>query len=401
MILLRSILFGILILIIGIILPNILGEREKAHYSDELRLSSAKEHFHEQYLSDSITLAPASYYDERSAFYTFLFGEKYRKIWGTKISVPVFTFLDSAYQYKCYDLGGGQQTIGIDLQDEKGRVWTVRSIDKDQSKALHPWLRYTIIRPIIRDGAAAMNPYGAFVADDLAAAAGILHTNPRLVFIPYTENLKEICNQRMAGRLALIEEDLHKEGWKDDPPFPDVKQLVKTSDMYEELFRHENRSIDTTGYLKARLLDILISDWDRHEGQWVWALKGEVYHPIPVDRDMVFYLFDDGWINRLLLLFNDKFQSFYPEFKNVPGYIRNSLTLDLPLLKGVPEKRFVEQAEELQHDLTDQQIDSAFRDYPPTVYEKVGKQHATILKQRRSKLKIAAKEFFTAINKEY
>lgn len=401
MIIFRFILFVILFFIIGVILPNIFNRQEKAHYSNEVRHSKAKEHYHENNLNDTITIAPASYYDNRSAFHKTFFGEMYRDIWDTKISVPVFKVQDSVHQYTCYDLGGGEQTIGIDLLDEDGRVWTVRSIDKDQSKALHPWLRITILRPIIRDGAAALNPYGAFVADDLAEAAGILHTNPQIVFMAYSEDLKEECNYRMAGRLALIEEDLHKEGWKDNPPFPDVVHLVDTEDMYEELFRNEHRSIDTIEYLKARLLDILISDWDRHEGQWVWALKDQVYQPVPIDRDMVFYFFDDGWINQLLLLFNSKFQSFHPDYINVSGYIQNSLTLDSRLLKNVSEKKFIEQAEKLQHDLTDQEIDRAFKDYPPAVYKKVGLQHASVLKQRLSKLEIAAKEFFAAINKEF
>ena len=45
--------------------------------------------------------------------------------------------------------------------------------------------------------------------------------------------------------------------------------------------------------LRARLLDILIGDFDRHFDQWRWVTtdtgKGELDHPIPKDRDQAFF----------------------------------------------------------------------------------------------------------------
>lgn len=403
MILFRNILIAILLLIITItvILPNLFNGREKAHYSNDLRVENAIKHYHEDSLNSKIKVAAAPYYYRQSIVHNKIFGTKYRQLWNTPVTVPVLKLSDSISHLKCYKKGGGQQSITIDLLDQDSKMWTLRSIDKDQSKALHPWLRYTILRPVVRDEVAAMNPYGAFVVDDLSEAAGIPHTNPRLVFVPYLENLREDCRMRMAGRMALLEEELDEPGWENDPALLNAEKILDTEDMFEALPRNTDHSIDTASYLKARLFDILISDWDRHEGQWVWALKDKVFHPIPIDRDMVFYLFDDGWANKVVLLFNNKFQSFHPEIKDISGFIKNSLSLDLYILKGYPEENFIEQAERLQHALTDQEINRAFKDYPPAVYEKVGKQHATILKQRLSKIKIAAKEFFAAINKEY
>jgi hypothetical protein len=403
LILFRFILLGTLFffIIIGVILPNVFNGREKAHYSKEVRVEYAREHYHQDNLTDSVKVAAAAYYDNRSALHNKLFGKKYRELWNTPVTVPVLRVNDSINHFICYKMGGGLQSITIDLQDQDYKMWTLRSIDKDQSKAIHPLLRYTIVRPIIRDQVAAMDPYGAFVVDDLSEAAGIPHTNPRLVFVPYLESLRNDCRLRMAGRLALLEEELDEPGWENNPSFLDAEIILDTEDMFKALHRYTDHSIDTNSYLKARLFDILISDWDRHEGQWVWALKNKIYHPIPVDRDMAFYLFDDGWVNKMFLLFNNKFQSFHPDIKDVSGYVKNSLPLDLRLLKGFPEEKFVEQAERIQHDLTDQEIDKAFKNYPPAIYEKVGEEHAAILKERRSELKIAAKEFFAAINKGY
>lgn len=400
MILFRLIIFGIIFLIIGVILPNIFNDEEEVHYSDEQRVEYARKHYHQDSLQDNVQVTAAAYYDSRSDFYNRFFGKKYRELWNTPVTAPVLRVTDSINSFICHKIGGGLQSITIDLKDQDSKIWTLRSIDKDQSKAIHPLLRYTIVRPIVRDEVSAMNPYGAFVIDDLSEAAGIPHTNPQLVFVPYLKNFREDCQWRMAGRLALLEEELDEPGWENHPKFLNAEVIIDTEDMFEALADQPDYNIDSISYLKARLFDILISDWDRHEGQWVWALKDNIFYPIPVDRDMVFYLFDDGWANKLFLFFNNKFQSFRPNFKEVSGYLKNSQSLDLRLLKGVPEEAFIKQAELLQNNLTDQEINLAFKDYPPAIYKKAGKQHATILKQRLAKIKIAAKDFFAAINKK-
>jgi hypothetical protein len=49
--------------------------------------------------------------------------------------------------------------------------------------------------------------------------------------------------------------------------------------------------IDEAEYIKARLFDMLIGDWNRNEDQWRWGeykKKKIVYKPIPRDRDQAF-----------------------------------------------------------------------------------------------------------------
>jgi hypothetical protein len=50
--------------------------------------------------------------------------------------------------------------------------------------------------------------------------------------------------------------------------------------------------VDAAAFLRARLLDLLVGDWDRHPGQWRWAGFAErdriVFRPVPLDRDWAF-----------------------------------------------------------------------------------------------------------------
>ena len=52
---------------------------------------------------------------------------------------------------------------------------------------------------------------------------------------------------------------------------------------------------DSRAYLKVRLIDQVIGDWDRHRNQWRWARvrrRGERWQPIPEDRDQAFVRFE-------------------------------------------------------------------------------------------------------------
>lgn len=385
----------VFLIVLVIVLPNVINEDERLHYSDEERLKNAKERYDAEHIDKTVVVAPAQYYAQRSSFHQTLFGTKYRDLWNTPVQVPVFTKGDSV-KFECIEMGGGEQTISADLKDSKGRVWTLRSIDKDQSRALHPWIQKTVARPIVRDEVAAMNPFGAFVAAKLTEAVGLMHTHPKLVFVPYLKEMREGCALNMAGRLAMIEEELGKGGWVEE--YRDVEKFIDTDDMFDLLEQNDQLAIDTQMFVRARLLDILIADWDRHEGQWVWAQKGQTFHPIPVDRDMTFYLFDDGWLNRVVLLFNKKFRSFHEDYHDISGFTYNSKLVDSKILSNIDEAVFIDQAEIIQRMLGNDVLENAMRAYPEEIFQKVGEKHIAILQQRLSKLKKAARDFHAALN---
>ena len=391
------------ILLLGLLffaLPNLFNFRERENFSDEKRIELAKRKYRLENLKDSISVRISDYYTDKSKLHLWAFGEKYRHIWASEIKIPVFSLNDSTQQYTCNDFAGSHQTIAIEIKDRQGRVWTLRSVDKDQSGALSPLWKASLARPVVRDQTAAMNPFAAFIVDDLAESAKILHTNPRMVFIPYMENLQDSCRNRMAGRVALLEEELDEQGWANSRKYFNVDTIVDTDDMFIQLKKHSDRTIDTVAYLKARLFDILIADWDRHEGNWAWALKNDKYIPIPIDRDMAFYLFDDGALSKPFLLLNNKFRSFHPQFKDISGFGVNSKALDQKILHRVPKKKFITTADTLQMLLTDNKIKKAIKEYPDAVYKELGKKHVQTLIARREQLNKVAREFYKIVHNE-
>jgi hypothetical protein len=375
------------------ILPNTVNFREHRYFSDRSRLEQAE--ILSGQFRDSIELVPGEYY-RRSKLYTYFFGVKNRALWTTPVFFKLFNYDTMRGGLQPLEIGGSQQTISIRLEDTSRRHWVLRSVNKDQENVLPWWLRQSILRPVFRDQVSAMNPYAAKVVASLSGALHLPHTNPGLYWVPYDHKHGKY-NERMAGRIAYLEEYIDS-SWNERFNAIDV---IDTDEM-EKQYENGNAAIDTFLYLKTRLFDMLINDWDRHKDQWRWALvmdKGKkIFRPIARDRDMAFYIFDEGLINRSAVRANEKFQSFRKDFGSIKGLMHQSEKLDKKILKGVKKERFLFIAQMIRSALNNDAISAAFREYPPVIYQSCGKQHEAILVSRLSQLPAAAEAFCRLIN---
>ncbi|WP_207420850.1 hypothetical protein [Desertivirga brevis] len=390
-------LFLTLFLVGFFILPNIFNSRERKSFSNEERLIEARKHFELGSIPDSVEVVPGDFY-RRGSLIQGLLGSAYRDLWQLKLKVPVLKLQQLKGGLKPIDFTGRHQTIGIKVIDSSGQTWSIRSVNKDQSAALPSFLRSSILRPMFRDQACSMNPFGGLVVARLAPALKIHCDTPRFYFFPYDSKLGKY-NDRMAGRLVTL-----VKRWEDKPKSVASNfKILKTEEMLLAS-RTQHIPIDTIGYLRNRLFDMLISDWDRHEGNWKWMQKMEggkvMLHPLAVDRDMAFYKFGEGVINKISNLFVNMFQSFTPELKSVEGLMEQSDSLDAALLKGVSREEFTRQAILIQKQLNEELIASSFRAYPPEVYALVGKEHEQIFKERLKELPAASSTFHKLIQEE-
>ena len=102
-----------------------------------------------------------------------------------------------------------------------------------------------------------------------------------------------MSTRRTHGHALALYEERPDEDWSQQRSFGYSAEIYGTEKMLEKLQEDQDNEVDQRAFLKARLLDLLIGDWDRHEDQWRWASfekgKGELFVPIPRDRDQVFY----------------------------------------------------------------------------------------------------------------
>ena len=394
-------IIGATVLTLGFLLfglPNLVNQRERDYFSTEKRYERAREQFSKGPLPDSLTLAAGLFYD-RGPVTRFLFGKHHRNLWSVPVTFPVFKGFDSLHFAKT---GGGMQTTSVEMNTpDNQRIYTFRSVDKDPS-VLQGIMKHSALRTLLRDQGSAFNPYAAVIVSELSKPLGIWHTSPIMCVIPYSESLHDSVNYSLAGQVVLLEEEMDAE-WKGKSRFNRPNSVSDTEDVIPYIGK-EGYVFDKQLFLKNRLFDMLISDWDRHEGQWKWLEFEDStgftrIEPFPVDRDMAMGKFHDGLINKLYVGLGNKFKSFRPSEKSMKNGGKKRTELDIKLLKGMPESAYLKAAEEIQLQLTDEAIDAAFRHYPHNIYDMVGREHAEILKTRLSHLQVAARQFYKSVNK--
>ncbi len=346
---------------------------------------------------------PASDKYHKNSFYKFLWGQHYRKDWHTPVTFKK-TYLDTlAGGLQPYQTGGGRQSKSLRLRDKDKREYVLRSIDKSFGEALPKIAQGSFLENIANDQVSFAHPYAAVIVAPLAEAAGIYHTNPQLMFIPKQKALNQFKDS--LGNTLYLFEQRPDEDWSTAPNFGNSKNIISTENMLEKILEDNDKTVDQNAFVKARLFDMLIGDWGRHDDQWRWATfkedKKTLYVPIPRDRDNAFTKTDGFLLNMLLKSAHVKhMQSFDYKLKNVKTFNFPARNLDHHLMNQVTLNQWVAIANDLQSRITDGVIDDAVRHLPAEVYQVSGPDIAAKLKSRIKYLDTYAKDYFLFLSHE-
>ena len=351
---------------------------------------------------DSTKILTASEGYDAGTFKRTMFGEHYRDTWSKPIKVNYLDMATFGGGLTPIKLGGGNQTTSLQLEGKDGHTYTFRTIDKDPSSKLPEGFLKTFADDFVQDQISSAHPYGALMVPVMAKAIGIYHTDPKLVYMPYTTALGPYI-QQLGGKLGIIEVK-PDENLSEFKSFGNVKQAVSTQKMYKEIKEDNDNQVDQQMFLKARLFDLLIGDWDRHEDQWRWAEfkngKNKLYRPIPRDRDQAFVKFD-GILPQIIskTLVKDV-QSFEGKIKNPALLSIAARNLDRNLLNKLSREDWKTIATGVQKALTDKVIDAAVRKMPAEVYNISGDEISSKLKSRRNQLVDVADEYYNILASE-
>lgn len=337
-----------------------------------------------------------------SRFKKKMLGENYRKEWGTFVKVPLFDIGSVKGGLKILQKGGGQQTLSLRLVDSVGHEYVIRSVEKYPEKAVPEMLRNTFAQDLVEDQISASHPYAALVIPDMAEAVGIYHTNPVMYYVPDDPRLGEY-QKDFANMLVLFEERPSGD-WSESDHFGNSKKIVNTSKVLEKLYEDNDNRVDQEFVVKSRLFDLIIGDWDRHDDQWRWATykgkKGDVFRPIPRDRDQAFFvnegLLSSMWSRKWAL---PKFEGFDHEIRWAPGFSFNARYFDRSFLNELSKEKWIEAARELRKQLTDDVIEKSIRQWPDEIYEIHGPEIIAKLKSRRDDIDKYAVELYEFLAK--
>jgi hypothetical protein len=350
--------------------------------------------------SDSVVVIPGAHY-RAGGLHALLFGRHYRNLWTTPIKVEVLSLGTFAGGLRPTQRGGGKQTRSLRFEAADGRAYQFRSLDKDPSPLLPEPLRRTLARRIFQDQISAGHPAAALVVSPLLDAAHVLHSEPRLVQLPDDPALGRFRDE-FGGLLGTIEER-QTAGPDGEPGFAGATRIVNTEDLFERLEKHQSERVDARAFLTARLIDLFLGDWDRHQDQWRWARLSDApearWVPIPRDRDQAFARFD-GLLLSLARLSVPQLVEFSRTYPSMVGLTWNARVLDRHLLGGLERPAWDSAASALQQELTDSVIDAAVDRLPPELKPANAAWLAGALKSRRDLLPVAARRFYRLLSSD-
>ncbi len=227
------------------------------------------------------------------------------------------------------------------------------------------------------------HPYSALSIPDLLNAVHVTGAAPTYYFVP-DDPAFGIYQQKFANTVCELEER---------EPTPDRSETKSTPKMINKLYEDNDNRVDQQEVLRARLIDILVADFDRHFDQWRWGTydtgKGKVYYAIPKDRDQAFF-YSDGFVvkaaTRNLLQVLKGFRYNIPSVHWLNWSARD---FDRAFLNELNKEQWKKIIDTFQHDITDSVITRAVKNMPPQIF---AIDSETIIRKLESRREALTKE---------
>ncbi|MCK4990526.1 MAG: hypothetical protein KAS29_08575, partial [Bacteroidales bacterium] len=302
-----------------------------------------------------------------------------------------------------FALGGGRQTTSLKFKAGNGKEYAFRSVDKNLVNALPREYRNSFVGTMIKEVTATEYPYGAIIASSLLDETDIRHARPKLYVLPDHPDMG-VFREPFAGLFGMLEVR-PKDPEGEIEGFMGADDVTRSVGLYRKLYRDNDNVVDGKALGKARVFDMLIGDWGRHEDNWKWAGYDQgdkrIYYPIPRDRDHAFcrwnglvpYLADREWAMPMV-------ESFEADFKDIKSLTWPGRYLDRSLLTELDHSDWEQISSTLANTMTDEVIDNAISSLPQEILPVSGLEIGEMLKSRREQLPEAVDQYYMLLAKQ-
>jgi len=352
-----------------------------------------------QPISGSIT--PGPHYKAKGIRRFFL-GENYRSTWATPIHNIPFLNLDTIHGgLTPYAKGGAAQTLSLKFKNPEGIRYSFRSVDKDPSQRADESLVEGVYGDIVRDLTSTQHPYGSIIVTTMMDELDLAHSGPTLYLMPDSPVL-ESYRDEFAGRLGWLE--LKPRGDKKDRPgFKKADKVVSTFEMYGKLLDDNDNKVDVEAFATARVFDLWVSDWDRHEKNWKWLAykkeKGYEYVPFPKDRDKALSTLEGFYSVMDWEFVAPDMASFGKKYGGLKSLNYKNRTMDRWLANTYNYEDWMRIVKKVQTLMSDEVIANAISSIPPEVQALSREKLTKTLKIRRAKLPEEMTKYYSMLAK--
>ena len=339
---------------------------------------------------DSISVKIHPSYGHANGIHRSLLGGNYREEWSMDVRLPIVHVSSWRGGLHPEKLGGGMETKSLRMIDPEGREWVIRSVEKVPDLALPERFRQTFAKDLVDDATSAMNPFAALLVPPVADAVQVPHNNPIICYIAPDKALGEF-EKTFAGTVALLEERA---------PF---KKSDNTPEVVEKLVADNNNTYDAAGFLKARMIDLLFADWDRHEDQWRWHSvsygKGQKFIAIPRDRDQVISVTQGvlpGLVKDIYTM--PRVPGFTDKIRKPRHYFFKSTFLNAEPASQFSHAEWNAIVDEFVAAMSDSVFEQSLARLPKPVFQLRHDELLRKLRSRRDGLKAAMEDYYRFIN---
>jgi len=347
---------------------------------------------YQQITGDSITAAAHPAYQNDGKFYQFVFGKNYRQEWSTPATLPVIRISELHGGLKPTKLGGGFQSTSLRLKDAQGREWALRTVEKKPDMVVPVAFQGTFVRELLDDATSAQHPYSALMVPPIAKALGVPHATPIIGMVAPDSSLG-LYQKLFEGRITLLEQR--------EP----LGKSDNFTDALKDLQKDNDNSYDAQNFLKARMIDVLFGDWDRHGDQWRFyntRPKGEdkFFIAIPRDRDMVLNT-TEGVLPTLikrLFVFPRVYGFMRPVGPGAKYYLYKSTFLNAHPASQLNDTTWARLAAEFKTSVTDEVLTASLHSMPREIDSIRHQRLLQQLKARRDGLPAAMEKYYRFSN---
>lgn len=325
----------------------------------------------------------------------FFMGDNYRQEWSSPINMKIFNVRREKGGFKVESLGGGTQTKSLRLINNRtNEEWVLRSVNKSPLQTIPEQFRSAMVDELATELKTSTFPLGAFIVPGLSDPLKLASSGPELFFVPDDPALG-FYRPLFANTVCILE--------KRNATFDGSKALT-TAKLFDKMLEDNDHRVIQPDVLRARLLDFLIADYDRHFDQWRWGTtdtgKGKLYYPIPRDRDQSFF-YSDG---KLLKFVSSKampfLKGFRPDIPKIRWLAYIARDFDRIFLTDLDKKEWERSVAAFTQSMNDSVIRNAVKQLPPEIYKMDGEKFISKLISRRDALPEAAMKYYRFISKK-
>jgi hypothetical protein len=335
------------------------------------------------------------------SMYNKLWGKHYRELYYEPVSVKAVS-LNTLY-------GGVSVRMhipkmhGLVLDDRHNNTYFLKPLGGGTSFLESTFFRNvynpddfknTYLGDFIEEAYTIIHPYTFVASGQMADKIGLMSFNPQIVYIAETADCDTITDGTgLQNKLVSISEI---------PGMEQYQYARTTEEVLKQLAKDNKYHIDQVKYIRTRMFDMLIGDWNKIAESWYWLENNVgdtiIYEPVVVDRSHAFSKVEGMFFTPLLKMLGLNFITNYNHrIKDVKKLNELGYALDIALTQPSDESLWIQEAKYIQDNLTDPVVDAAFSRLPSEMQTPQLDEIKANLKIRRNSLVSTAKDYYRAL----